>query len=252
MSVLCKTRTASFEEVVRVVLTDSGLQGNKFLADFEKYDLLPAYWRLCEDYFDYTDSNPTLEKLVVTMFVTYTDRYIDTELPKAWKSFVSYKSGNIIAFLDNLMNSLLYRDRYNELSEIVATGLNAASTLESVNVEDLLRCDAFSFIDQMIIRWIVGRLLVEDTGAHLKGMTIPLICQERRKRHFGDIYKEQYHLMEHAYFLILQAKYHCPEDFKGLSANTAKLTILWIRIIDISTPISTNLRTMLHSSDCVI
>ncbi|GIP20670.1 BREX-1 system phosphatase PglZ type A [Paenibacillus sp. J22TS3] len=226
MSVLCKTRTASFEEVVRVVLTDSGLQSNKFLADFEKYDLLPAYWRLCEDYFGYTDANPTLEKLVVTMFVTYTDRYIDTELPKAWKSFVSYKSGNIIAFLDNLMNSLLYRDRYNELSDIVATGLNAASTLESVNVEDLLRCDAFSFIDQMIIRWIVGRLLVEDTGAQLKGMTIPQICQERRKKHFGDIYKEQYHLLEHAYFLILQAKYHCPDDFKGIVSQYCKTDYL--------------------------
>ncbi|MDD3308120.1 MAG: BREX-1 system phosphatase PglZ type A, partial [Acetobacterium sp.] len=39
MSALCKTRTASFEEVVRVVLTDDGLEDNKFLAEFDKYDL---------------------------------------------------------------------------------------------------------------------------------------------------------------------------------------------------------------------
>ena len=32
---------------------------------------------------------------------------MQAELPAAWRSFVSYKSGNIIAFLDSLMNSVL-------------------------------------------------------------------------------------------------------------------------------------------------
>lgn len=216
MSVLCKTRTASFEEVVRVVLTDADLKDNKFLAEFEKYDILPAFWRLCEDQFGYTDVKPTLEKLVITMFVTYTERYMDAEVPKAWKNYVSYKSGNIIAFLDNLMNSLLYRGRYNELSEYVAAGLNASSALETINPEDLLRCDTFAFIDRMIIHWIIERLLAEDTGAKLNGMTIPMVCQERSKMHFGEIYKEQYQLLEHAYYLILQANYNCPDDFIGI------------------------------------
>src|SRR5690606_25881099 len=77
MSVLCKTRTASFEEVVRVVLTDSELRDNKFLIEFAKYDLLSPFWRLCEEQFGYSDREPTLEKLVVTMFVTYSNHYID-------------------------------------------------------------------------------------------------------------------------------------------------------------------------------
>ncbi|MNO27929.1 PglZ domain protein [compost metagenome] len=212
MSALCKTRTASFEEVVRVVLTDADLEDNRFLAEFEKYDLSPAFWRLCEEQFGYTDVKPTLEKLVVTMFVTYTERYMDAELPRAWKGFASYKSGNIISFLDNLMNSLLYRGRYNELSDYVAAGLNAVSVLEAIGPEDLLRCDTFAFIDSMIINWIAERLLVEDNGARLNGMSIPLICQERSKMHFGGIYKEQYQLLEHAYYLILEANYNCPDD----------------------------------------
>lgn len=79
MSACCKTRTASFEEVVRVVLTDDDLEQNKFLAEFDKYDLLPAFWRLCEQQFGYTDSDPSLEKLVHTLFITYTDRYMEGE-----------------------------------------------------------------------------------------------------------------------------------------------------------------------------
>ena len=89
MSVLCKTRIAFFDEVVRVVLTDGDLEENKFLEEFEKYGLLEAFWRLCEEQFGYTDVKPTLEKLVLTMFVTYTQRYLQGELPPAWKSFVS-------------------------------------------------------------------------------------------------------------------------------------------------------------------
>ena len=57
MSVLCKNKTASFEEVLRSILTDKanstengregsqdcdGLVDNKYLAEFEKYDLLTA------------------------------------------------------------------------------------------------------------------------------------------------------------------------------------------------------------------
>ena len=108
LSAICKARTCSFEEVVRVVLTEGSLSENAYLQQFEQYDLLPSFWRLCEQHFGYTDVKPTLERLLVTLFVTYTARYVQTELPAAWKSFVSYKAGNIIAFLDSLMNSVLY------------------------------------------------------------------------------------------------------------------------------------------------
>ena len=216
MSVLCKTRTAFFDEVVRVILTDDGLEDNKFLAELEKYDLLSAFWRLCEEQFGYTDVKPTLEKLEVTMFVTYTERYLHGELPQAWKSFVSYKSGNIIAFLDNLMNNVLYRNKYNEISAYVAKGLNAASAFENYNPEALIACDTFAVLDRFIINWVNDRILNEDTGAKLGDLTIPAVCQERRKKHFGEGYQVQYLLLENAYYLILAAKYHCQDSFKGI------------------------------------
>lgn len=39
LSAVCKARTCSFEEVVRIVLTDGELVDNAFLQEFEKYDL---------------------------------------------------------------------------------------------------------------------------------------------------------------------------------------------------------------------
>ncbi|NEZ41026.1 BREX-1 system phosphatase PglZ type A [Paenibacillus alvei] len=216
MSALCKTRTASFEEVVRVVLTDDKLEDNKFFIEFGKYDLLPAFWRLCEEHFGYMDAKPTLEKMVVTMFVTYTARYIRKELPKAWQSFVSYKSGNVIAFLDNLMNNVLYRARYNDLSRFVAADLNAAAVFEEYKPEDLVGCDTFAFMDNLIIHWVIERLMTEDTGAKLNEMAIPQICQHRSKMHFGEFYRLQYQVLEAAYYLIMEANYNCPADMKGI------------------------------------
>lgn len=207
MSVLCKTKIAFFEEVVRVILTDDILEENRFLADFGKYDLVEPFWRLCEEYYGYTDAKPTLEKLIISMFVTYTERYLQAELPQAWKNFLSYKSGNIIAFLDNLMNNVLYREKYDELASYVANSLQAKKVLEQYEPEALLNCDTFEDIDHILISWIVERLLNEDLGAKLSDLSITDLCKVRRKRHFADRFRSEYHLLESAYHVIAAANY---------------------------------------------
>lgn len=70
MSIICKTKNVSFEEIVRTVITEDELEGNKFLAEFEKYDLLNPFWRMCEETFGYSDTSPSLSKLIYTLFVT--------------------------------------------------------------------------------------------------------------------------------------------------------------------------------------
>lgn len=216
MAALCSARTCSYEDVVRVVLTGGGLADNSFMAEFERYDLLDAFWKLCEQHFGYTDVKPTLEKLIVAMFVTYTAKYIGAELPKPWKMFQSYKSGNIIAFLDNLMNSVIYRETYDALSAHVAKSLNAGTVFAGYLPEDLVGCDTFLCIDQIIIKWMTDRLLNEDIGAKLGTLTIPQVCEKRQKMHFGPQMEQSYSLLDSAYHLITAAAYHCPDGFKAI------------------------------------
>lgn len=216
LSAVCRTKTCSFEEVLRVVLTEGELEENKFLAEMEKYELLGAFWKLCEQQLGYTDVKPTLDKLLATMFVTYTDKYVQVDLPQAWKSYVTYKAGNVIAFLNNLMNNMLYQKRYDELSAHIATGLNVSSALGSYLPEDLMECDSFCFIDQLIIKWIVERLEAEDTGAKLDDLTIPQVCEKRMKMHFGKIFEKKYQLLISAYKLIMAVDYDCPASFKKI------------------------------------
>src|SRR5699024_12785147 len=90
------------------------------------------------------------------------------ELLKPWNGFLYYKAGNIIAFMDNLMNNILYRWRYDELSAHVASGLNVQKAFSDYSPDDLVNCDTFLAIDQILIKWIVERLLTEDVGAALE------------------------------------------------------------------------------------
>ena len=216
LSAICKTRTCSFEEVLRVMITDGELEDNKFLSEIEKYDLLESFWKLCEQQFGYTDPKPTLEKLIVTMFVTATARQLGCDVPQGWKSFGSYKSGNIIAFLDNLMNSVLYSDRFDELSKHVSDGLNAMAAFSGMQPEALVDVDTFIAADQILVKWILERLTAEDTGAKLDRLTIPELCEKRGKMHFGKRTAKTYQLLMSAYYLIQAANYTCPDGFKKI------------------------------------
>lgn len=59
------------------------------------------------------------------------------------------------------MNNILYREKYDELSQYVADCLNASEELSKYEVETLINCDSFSSIDVLMIRWIIGRLCAE-------------------------------------------------------------------------------------------
>ena len=97
MTVLCKSKLPSFEEIVRCVLTEGDLEKNGILSEFEKYDLLKPFWQQCSLVFGYTEEDPSLLHLLMTMFATYAQRTIHDEFPKAWEPFVSFKSGTVVA-----------------------------------------------------------------------------------------------------------------------------------------------------------
>lgn len=219
MSVLCKNKTSSFEEVLRTVLTDAGFEENPYLAEFKKYDLLDAFWRLAQDVFGYADANPTLEKFTMTLFVTYADKVISSELPVAWKPFVSFKSGNVIVFLDNLMNSYIYGERFDKISGMVYESLNAATEIQKLPVEELVSCGIFAGIDEILIEWAIERLEMEDISAKLGDITIPQLVKQRRQGHYGAQYKAEYFVLQNAWNLLSEAAYVPTANLNGLVSN---------------------------------
>lgn len=216
MSAICRTRTNSFEEVIRGLLKDGSPEDNPYMKDFKKYGLLEPFWKYCGQQFGFSSPNPTLERLLLTMFVTCAARRIREGLPEDWREFMSYKPGNVIAFMDNLMNHTLYREKYDALSSYAAGVLDVAGNLGSMEPEHLVECDTFEIIDESIIRWLKGRLLAEDLLAQLGGHGILELCEMRRKMHFGQKYGVIYQMLNSAYHVISQASYEPPNGFKRI------------------------------------
>lgn len=216
MSVLCKTKIPSFEEILRVVITEGDLEDNKFLEELGKYDLTKQFWRMCDIQVGYTDPNPTIEKLLITMFVTYTQKQMKVDIPDPWKSFVSYKAGSIMAFLGNLMNHGMYRSKIDILSKHISEVLQVKKALEGYSPESVMECDTFKEFDWIIIDWINERLVGEDLGARLNGLSIPQICSSRRKAHFAEKFRVEYHLLESAYHVIGTINYQEKNTLKEI------------------------------------
>ena len=150
------------------------------------------------------------------MFVTATARQLGSGVPQAWKSYVSYKSGNIIAFLDSLMNSVLYSERFDELSHRVSDSLNTSKIFAEMQPEELTEVNTFLIADRILVKWMVERLTAEDIGARLDGIGIPGLCEKRMKMHFGSRTKKIYQLLLSAYHLLKAANYSCPDGFRQI------------------------------------
>ena len=205
MAVLCKEKSPKFENIARCVLTKGNLEENCFLAEFSKYGLLEAFWDLCSNFFGYVSEKPTLTQLCMTIFATYAQNTVSTEFPKSLEKFISSRNGNITSFIEKLMYS--YKDdeqkeQFEKLSKEMYKALDMEKLLKNISPEDLTECELFEEIDRIILKWLKERLLNEDTDAKLNGKSITKLCEERRKKRFGELYKNEYFVIENAWNII--------------------------------------------------
>lgn len=216
-SAICRARICSFEEVVRrLVFEEVEGFGERTLAEFEKYDLTRGFWQLCQQRFGYMDETPTLERLTVTLFVTYGKHQIERDFPAPWRTYLSQKSGSVVAFMGEVMNHRLYQERYDRTADRIGQELQVHNVFEKWGAEVLIHSDAFGFADRMIIDWIVERLLREDTGAQLGGYGIDALCEKREKMHFGRRYAQEYAVLKYGFEVVAVADYHCPSAFEEI------------------------------------
>lgn len=215
MSVLCKAKNNTFDEVVREVLAESDFEDNIFMAEFEKYELSDAFWNLCSEQYGY-DKEPSLQKFVRTLFVTYLGKRIHCDLPEDWKSLVSVKSGNVLLFMENFMNHVLYRDMYVTLALLMEADLQADKVLKKLSLEELVECDTFPCLENQFLNYLTERLEDENVNAVVGGQTIVELCKFRSNTYFGQKRLSEYKMLECAYYIMVNGRYHCPDTIQGM------------------------------------
>ena len=182
------------------------------MADFKKYGLDEAFWKHISHTFSFVDEEPNLEKLIISLFLTYTEKEIHKELPASMNKYLLSKSGTVMAFMDQIMNSILYHEDFEHLSDRVFTKINGEILIEGYSVEDIVDLDIFRFVDNKLIEWMIDRLLDENLNASIKGMEIPELCKFREEKHFGKEYSNEYHVLKHGYYIVSQVNYSPKSD----------------------------------------
>jgi uncharacterized protein (TIGR02687 family) len=216
MSVICRTRVVSFEEIVRSMITGSSLKDNKYVVEFKRYNLLEPFWEMCEGTFGYKDAEPSLAKFIYTIFTTYVSKVIQSELPQAWKNYCSHKTGSSIAFIDSIMNSLIYHKHFEDWSTMVYNNLKGDDVFSKFDPQDILHCGIFYKVDVYIIQWLIERLESEDIEAKLNDFSMLEVCGLRTKMHYGKRYANHYAVIEHAYRIISKAHYEPQKSVEAI------------------------------------
>lgn len=216
MSVLTNVNLANFEEVVRRVITSGELKDNDYLNEFQKYNIEEAFWKHVRHTFAYVDEQPTLEKFVISLYLTYTQAIMDAALPDSMNDYLLSKSGTVIAFMDQTMNNRQYQEDFDRLSEQTFKAINGETIFNAYPIDDFIDLDIFEYMDQRIIHWMVERLLDENLNSTVKDMDIPELCRYREVKHFGSKYYNEYHVVRHAFHLLRRVDYEAATDLLSI------------------------------------
>ena len=223
LAVLCKCQPKP-EEVVRQVLHGALDAENESLQLFAKFGLVADFWLVCKRLFGYNPAEKSLKDLVSCLFATYAAHAMDVDTPDAWLDHSLPEEGEVLAFLDSMMNYLPDQPYFERFSHTAAQELNAMQVLGQVqhtNPDLLLDCTVFDAAEEQISNWIMTRLLEENTSATLKGHSIRQICEERSKTYFGSkpARQNRYSLLANA-CTVLESLHFTPAD--GIDALAAQ------------------------------
>ena len=239
IAVLTDVKTPNFEEITRHLVLNNSEAYIKSLAD---YGLLEKFWKLCEKYFGYQSENPNVDDMAVCMLLTYASVALKDTLPDVLRSYVLKKKNDVVVFVRNMMDNVFYQDAFDALSEKVDKTLRVVSKIrdelkkdagkarnQSAQLLDIVSCDAFKELDNILIHWALDQLNDEILDAQIDGMNLAQIAEQRTAKscHFGNVYKNEYHAIKYAYQMMKAVSVlEVTSDIKAMVADYQKQTYL--------------------------
>lgn len=239
IAVLTDVKTPNFEEITRQLLLNDS---EAYMKALEDNGLLEKFWELCEKYFGYQSENPNVDDLAACMLLTYASVALKDTLPAVLKSYVLKKKNDVVVFVRNLMDNVLYQDAYDVLSEKVDKTLRVVSRIrdelkkdadksidQSAQLLDIANCDAFRELDNILIDWALDQLNDEILDAQIDGMNLAQIAEQRTAKscHFGNVYKNEYQAIKYAYQMMKAVSVlEVTSDIKTMVADYQKQTYL--------------------------
>ena len=237
IAVLTDVKTPNFEEIIN--------DSKDYMAALEENQLREKFWELCGKYFGYQSENPKIADLAACMLMTYAASALKDTLPKVFESYILAKRNDVIVFVRNLMDNVLYQEAYDALADKVDKALKVSSRVKDelkryedkksnpngqlMQLRDIVECDAFCGFDEMLIDWALEQLNDEILDAQIDGMNIAEIAEKRisKSYHFGTAYKNEYQTIKFAYQMMKAVSVlEISSDIKEIAAEYQERTYL--------------------------
>jgi uncharacterized protein (TIGR02687 family) len=171
IAVLVKAESTSLADILLCLLREyaEGLSTEEdespLITQIEKFDLEDSLWRFCTDHFGYKVTNPSLADLALKLFCTELWKQIDSE-QRDWlnQNLLVTASGisTALAFMVSWRDSRTFSRHYDQIASMLEKKLEISQACRSYLPVELMDCEVFEGIEQVIIKGLVVALL--DSG----------------------------------------------------------------------------------------
>lgn len=196
---LVEARNTTMDDLFYGLFGSSEEEMNTRMENIRTFHLEPVLWDLCRERFGYEEANPSLERFILSLFVVTTFRDHMDKIPKKWDLFATAglkkRVNNCSVLLDNMMNHVLYQERFDSLSQKAAQDLDAVHVLEKLPLSLFLSTASFACLDELFIQWVKERLVALDSQTEMDGFSLEEVCQKRLSLHFGEKFRAEYTLL---------------------------------------------------------
>jgi uncharacterized protein (TIGR02687 family) len=196
---LCDVTEPSIQELTVHIVTNGNINDNKYLQIFSENNITEVFWEYCRNYLGWQEVSPTLEKMLITIYLTYFKRDLYTDLPDSLSPFIAGKTGNVTQVLENLKN---HKQKYHEYADYTAGQLNINALIRSLSIDLIVNCSVFKEVDIYIISWITHRLMNNDLGALANNKPLVIICNERQQKNANTPLEHDYSMLKNAALLL--------------------------------------------------
>lgn len=208
MAVLCDVKTPNLEEIVKQMLLPE--KADDYLHALDINGLTERFWELVSKYFGYETESKNLEDLTACLIMTYMANTMKGKFPSTWNGYLLTRRNDAVVFVRNIMDNVLYSGIYDELSEKVDRTLHVKEKLTdeikkgNLDIADLIDCDAFACVDEIIIHWTLEQLGEELVDSKIGDSTIAEAADLRTGLacHFASRFRNQYLSLKYAYLIM--------------------------------------------------
>ena len=197
MCSLCDEHLPKIEHLLVHIIANDEITNNKYINILSTNGIDDVFWEYCRNFLGWQDPSPTLEKMLLTIYVSYFKRDVDFDLPDTLNQFISGKPGNVTQVFE-----LLSSQKRMEYADYAAGLINIKSILNNASIDSIVKCSVFKEVDISIIDWIINRILNNDLKALANRKNLAALCEERLQKHSDDTFERDYGLLHNAVLML--------------------------------------------------